>query len=137
MPNSALLFPLQITQNKTLLEIRIYTVLSKDDKNNHLFVTHLGFCGMPSMGTYTAVLLDKPLQHRYSYWEKYKYIEELTLNSSVKHILVLFHLIKMLLKTPALSLLKPSTYKRTMLRQQQSPYNSCSLVYQGICFLGN
>jgi len=64
------------------------------------------------------VLLDKPLQHRQSYWRKYKYIEKL--HSSAKHTLMLFWLIKMFLKTPALSPLKPSTYKRTKLQTGSS-----------------
>lgn len=95
--------------------MHLHTMLSKDDKNNHLLVTHSVSFGMPSMGMYTAVILNKPLQYRYLYWEKYKYIKEL--HSSGKHILVLVRLIKTFLKTPALSSLKPSTYKRTMLRQ--------------------
>ena len=40
-PISALLFPFQIIQNKILLKIRIFMVLSKDDRKNRLLIIQL------------------------------------------------------------------------------------------------
>lgn len=82
------------------------------------------------MGTYIVALLDKPLQDRYSYWGKYKHTEELhscailvnkdVFENSSSFPFKAFHL-----------------QKNNASDRQQSPYNSCSLLYQGICFLGN